>query len=386
LLQRPCVSASAAAGALELTGPSTSACEPACGPLGFQTGFGSAFTLGRHIGSGAYGVVNLCVDRRTGREYACKVLPKVRGRLTPAKTAKKIWQEVELLSRVQSCGNVARLQSVFEDDERVYIVLELCQGGDLEQLLEDHGPLTERQAALVLYECLKVVAECHGEGLVHGDVKPANFLLKQRMRNPLALIESGSVRGWLKAIDFGCSQDTRGAQLSRRTGTPVYMAPEVFQREYGTAADMWSLGMMLFQFMTCRFPFWSSLEACREKSLDQVMKSVIVDDITFDHGPWLHMSPEGLDLLQGLFERNPVERMTAREALAHPWFQQQLKRPPLKQRSNIVPLESARSKRSSSGKTQPVAAAAAAAAMQKRVATVGRSYAGSWADAAANFA
>lgn len=90
--------------------------------------------------------------------------------------------------------------------------------------------------------------------------------------------------------------------------------------------------------------------------------------------------------VQGLFERNPVERMTAREALAHPWFQQQLKRPPLKQRSNIVPLESSRSKRSSSSNTQPVAAAAAAAAMHKRVATVGRSYAGSWADAAANFA
>jgi serine/threonine protein kinase len=90
--------------------------------------------------AGAYGVVNLCVDRRTGREYACKVLPKVRGRLTPAKTAKKIWQEVELLSRVQSCGNVARLQSVFEDDERVFIVLELCQGGDLEQLLEVRLP------------------------------------------------------------------------------------------------------------------------------------------------------------------------------------------------------------------------------------------------------
>ena len=99
-------------------------------------------TLRLFTTAGAYGVVNLCVDRRTGREYACKVLPKVRGRLTPAKTAKKIWQEVELLSRVQSCGNVARLQSVFEDDERVYIVLELCQGGDLEQLLEVRLPGT----------------------------------------------------------------------------------------------------------------------------------------------------------------------------------------------------------------------------------------------------
>ncbi len=235
------------------------------------------------------------MDRQTGREYACKVLPKVRGRLTPAKTARKIWQEVELLTRVQTCANVARLQTVFEDDARVYIVLELCQGGDLETLLDvrrccllhclalfrqsysrlfcsnavlrcslcqhqlcvprplfaalctlrlpaptpweagcphprltarfplpaqDHGPMSERQTALVIYECLKVIAACHAEGLVHGDVKPANFLLKQRMRNPLALIESGAVRGWLRAIDFGCSQEMRGSQLSRRTGTP----------------------------------------------------------------------------------------------------------------------------------------------------------------------
>lgn len=104
--------------------------------LGFATKRCTSSHLCPRWPAGAYGVVNLCVDRRSGSEYACKVLPKVRGRLTPAKTAKKIWQEVELLSRVQSCGNVARLQSVFEDDERVYIVLELCQGGDLEQLLE----------------------------------------------------------------------------------------------------------------------------------------------------------------------------------------------------------------------------------------------------------
>lgn len=80
--------------------------------------------------------------------------------------------------------------------------------------------MSERQTALVIHECLKVIAACHAEGMVHGDVKPANFLLKQRMCNPLALIESGAVRGWLKAIDFGCSQETRGSQLSRRTGTP----------------------------------------------------------------------------------------------------------------------------------------------------------------------
>ena len=72
----------------------------------------------------------------------------------------------------------------------------------------------------------------------------------------------------------------------------VYMAPEVFQREYGLEADMWSLGMMLYQCMTCRFPFWPSIEACRQKSLDEVARAVILDDITLNFGPWLSMSAE----------------------------------------------------------------------------------------------
>ena len=70
------------------------------------------------------------------------------------------------------------------------------------------------------------------------------------------------------------------------------MAPEVFQREYGLEADMWSAGMMLYQCMTCRFPFWPSIQACREKSLDEVARAVILDDILLNFGPWLEMSQE----------------------------------------------------------------------------------------------
>ena len=71
-----------------------------------------------------------------------------------------------------------------------------------------------------MYECLKVVSTCHALGIVHGDVKPANFLLRQRMRDPLRFVERGQMSNWLKAIDFGCSQVLRGSQLHRRTGTP----------------------------------------------------------------------------------------------------------------------------------------------------------------------
>lgn len=96
------------------------------------------------------------------------------------------------------------------------------------------------------------------KSIVHGDVKPANFMLKQRFREPLRALERGAPQGsWLKAVDFGCSQSYRNkASLSRRTGTPVYMAPEVFKRDYLQASDMWSLGMMMYQLLTGRFPFW----------------------------------------------------------------------------------------------------------------------------------
>lgn len=76
-----------------------------------------------------------------------------------------------------------------------------------------------------MHECLKVVAACHALGVVHGDVKPANFLLRQRVRDPLRFVEAGQVQDWLKAVDFGCSQVLRGAQLHRRTGTPGERGP-----------------------------------------------------------------------------------------------------------------------------------------------------------------
>lgn len=88
------------------------------------------------------------------------------------------------------------------------------------RLSQMNGPLTERQAARVMLECVKVIAACHKQGVVHGDVKPANFLFKERLRNPLRSLDAGLRPGWLKAVDFGCSQVLRGAQLHRRTGTP----------------------------------------------------------------------------------------------------------------------------------------------------------------------
>lgn len=287
--------------------------------------FFEMYVLGKHIGSGAYGQVQLVIERATGQCAAVKLLPKIRGKLSKEKTMKKIRKEVELMASIQDCGNVIGLHGVYEDDAQVYVVMELCSGGDLERILEERGSFSELQTALVLYECLKVIATCHAKSVVHGDVKPANFMLKQRFRDPLNALERGAAEGdWLKAVDFGCSQSYRNkSSLSRRTGTPVYMAPEVFKRDYLEASDMWSLGMMMYQLLTGRFPFWDTLEQCRSHGIDEVMRATIMDPIPINYGPWLSMSEEGLSFIKSLLLRNPDERLSAGKALEHPWFTRQ---------------------------------------------------------------
>lgn len=304
---------------------STTVAPVAVTEVGGSNKFLEVYILGKHIGSGAYGQVQLVVERATGQCAAVKLLPKIRGKLSKEKTMKKIRKEVELMGSIQDCGNVVGLHGVYEDDVQVYVVMELCSGGDLERVLEERGPFSELQTALVLYECVKVIASCHARCIVHGDVKPANFMLRQRFRDPLRALERGGAQGdWLKAVDFGCSQSYRNkASLSRRTGTPVYMAPEVFKRDYLEASDMWSLGMMMYQLLTGRFPFWDTLEQCRAHGIDEVMRATIMDPIPINYGPWLSMSDEGLGFLQCLMLRNPSQRITAAEALEHPWFTKQ---------------------------------------------------------------
>lgn len=192
-------------------------------------------------------------------------------------------------------------------------------------LLQDHGPLSERAVALIGYEVLKVVKACHDHGILHGDVKPANFVLKHRTRNPLYSADINLLFApWMRAIDFGCSQFLGSKRFTKRTGTPVYMAPEIFERNYYSEADMWSVGMMLYQLYARRFPYWPTYEACKNAKLEEVSTLVQEAPLTFDYGPWKHMSAEGLDFIQQCLERDCTARMTVNEAMDHSWFDQWL--------------------------------------------------------------
>lgn len=301
--------------------PCTSTNASYSGDLGWRTDFARRFVKGKLLGTGSFGQVFMGVDVHSGKECAVKIMPKVRGKLTKEKTLEKLQREVDILESLQHCKNVIQLEDLFEEAETVAVVTELCSGGDLQQLSDAAGPLSERCLALIAFEVLKVVAACHAAGILHGDVKPANFCLKHANRNPLCSADPTlRTLPWLKAIDFGCSQKLTGTHLVKRSGTPVYMAPEIFARNYSQEADLWSTGVLLYQLYTKRFPFWEHPGSCKATKLEEVAEAVITADIKYNYGPWLKMSAEGRDFIQRCLTRDPSARITADEALKHPWF------------------------------------------------------------------
>lgn len=294
--------------------------------LGWQTNFHKRYAQGGVLGEGSFGKVYCGVDLETGQHVAVKAMDKKRDRLSRDKTLEKLAVEAEILMRVQGAANVVELMGCYEDADHGMFVTELLSGGDLQTLSEATGPLPERVLAFIAWELLRCIQACHKARVLHGDIKPANFVLKSKAISPLtASPEALASSGWVKAVDFGCSQcmsDTK--RFTFRKGTPVYMAPEIFDRDYGTEVDMWSLGVSLYQLSSRRLPFWDTYGPCKASSIDEVESAVRHAVIPFNYGPWFKMSRGGKEFISLCLTRDPTKRLTPEEALQHPWLQKQM--------------------------------------------------------------
>jgi calcium-dependent protein kinase len=215
-------------------------------------GFEDAYELGAKLASGSYGTVYDGTHRASGDRVAVKVLPKKAGAPAPGRLPidslaqlQRLQREVDLMARVAPCQNVGTIHALHEDDAAAYVVLRFVDGGDLEGLLEARGqPLTEREAAVVAFELLKVVAACHAAGVVHGDVKPANIMLSGAASR--AALGGVWKKPFVALSDFGLARACAAGDTVRGTrGTPVFMAPECFTGEYGQPADLFAVGVTL---------------------------------------------------------------------------------------------------------------------------------------------
>jgi len=263
------------------------------------------------LGMGSYGVVTKIKDKKNDTEYALKSIPKVppnkREQKSPKAYLQNLVYEIKVMQHVGPSLNVVYLYDAFEDDTHVHLVLEYCRGGELWRRIRK-GKYTEAYAASTIRSILRVVAQCHAKNVIYRDIKPDNFLFLNNTQNSP-----------LKATDFGLATYFRpGEVLTRRCGTPSYLAPEVVKRAYGPEADNWSAGVTVYQLLSGRLPFRDKQN--QRGSIKEVLRAVVEDRVVMDDEFWLTNISEGArDLTARLLDRDPMTRLTAQEALEHPW-------------------------------------------------------------------
>ena len=245
--------------------------------------------------------------------------------------------ETDALLRIYDNGghpNVAGLRDMYEDNSNFYMVMDLVSGGEMFEHLIDFGSYSESDAARLVQEVASALAFLHGVGVVHSDLKPENLLLCSKKKS----------NGTIKVIDFGCavvnhdnyndeevgSNSASSAAkagplrgLTSSTGTTAYWSPERFARDSrgrrtvpDAAADMWSLGVILYIMLTGAHPF----DATGRFTDEEIEERITADPAPPMDPEWVgHLSPAALDLIQKLMAPDPEARLTAREMLEHPW-------------------------------------------------------------------
>ncbi|KAL5709000.1 non-specific serine/threonine protein kinase [Ranunculus cassubicifolius] len=260
------------------------------------------YSLGKKLGQGQFGTTFLCVNKETGKEYACKSIAK--RKLISEEDVEDVRREIQIMHHMAGNPNVVSIKGAYEDAVAVHLVMELCAGGELFDRIIQRGHYTERKAAKLARTIVGVVEACHSLGVMHRDLKPENFLFVNQQEE-----------AHLKTIDFGLSMFFKpGETFTDVVGSPYYVAPEVLRKHYGPEADVWSAGVIVYILLSGVPPFWAESE---QGIFDQVLNG----DLDFSSDPWPSISESAKDLVRRMLIRDPKRRLTAHEVLCHPWVQ-----------------------------------------------------------------
>ncbi|KAK9713243.1 hypothetical protein RND81_06G014100 [Saponaria officinalis] len=273
--------------------------------FGYDKDFSKKYSIGKLLGHGQFGYTYVATHKSTGDRVAVKKISKNKMVLPVA--VEDVKREVKILKELTGHENVVQFYDAFEDENFVYIVMELCEGGELLDriLAKKDSRYTEKDAAVVVRQMLKVAAECHLHGLVHRDMKPENFLFK-----------SSKEDSPLKATDFGLSDFINpGRKFSDIVGSAYYVAPEVLKRKSGPESDVWSIGVITYILLCGRRPFW-------DKTEDGIFKEVLRGKPDFGRKPWPTISNSAKDFVKKLLVKDPRARLTAAQALSHQWVRE----------------------------------------------------------------
>ncbi|KAI9318149.1 kinase-like protein [Dichotomocladium elegans] len=266
----------------------------------------SHFSLLRSVGKGAFGKVRVVQHKAHKQMFALKYINK--AKCIQMRAVENIISERRLLEQI-NYGFIVNLRYAFQDDENLFMVLDLMLGGDLRFHLERMGPLPESQVRFYAAEIALALHYLHEKNIVHRDVKPDNILLNEH--------------GHAHLTDFNIAVSySHEKPLLSVAGSMAYMAPEILRkRGYTTSVDWWSLGVVCYELLTGNRPF-------RGKTNELLQASILNDPIEFpeDSHTTGALSTHCRDCVLGLLKRNVDERLGASpQGFArfkkHPWFE-----------------------------------------------------------------
>ena len=300
------------------------------------------YALGKRLGSGSFSRVTEGTCKATGKTFAIK--STILSRFPDKSMREDLMNETKLMLALDH-PNIARTFEFYldADVDTMHIVLEMLTGGDLMSMLEKGtGAIEEHRAAGWVLQMLSAIAYCHERRVCHRDLKPENFCF-----------QSLAADAPLKLLDFGCSKqlDTAASTMTKKCGTWDYMAPEQIpsidpqtgqRSRYGLGVDLWSIGVIAYVLLGMEFPFGWCADAERDAQADFTQRTIVTNilrgeyrpmephvdrelrwgkDETRMHGEaWTSVSAVAKDFVRRLLVVDPAQRMTAKEALKHPWL------------------------------------------------------------------
>ncbi|XP_017765922.1 PREDICTED: calcium/calmodulin-dependent protein kinase type II subunit beta isoform X22 [Eufriesea mexicana] len=265
------------------------------------TRFSDNYDLKEELGKGAFSVVRRCVQKSTGHEFAAKI---INTKKLTSRDFQKLEREARICRKLQH-PNIVRLHDSIQEENHHYLVFDLVTGGELFEDIVAREFYSEADASHCIQQILESVHHCHYNGVVHRDLKPENLLLASKAKGAA-----------VKLADFGLAIEVQGEAPAwfGFAGTPGYLSPEVLKKEpYGKPVDIWACGVILYILLVGYPPFW-------DEDQHRLYAQIKAGSYDYPSPEWDTVTPEAKNLINQMLTVNPSKRITASEALKHPWI------------------------------------------------------------------